>query len=457
MTDSRQDLESLSAIVRGLMPELEQDLARLVGIPSVSAIGYPEETRPALLEAHAAVTELLRQAGVEQLRSLELPDTAPVIIGEIPAPPGAPTVLLYSHYDVVPVGDESKWESPPFEATWRDGAVYGRGAADTKSNILMHVGALRAWNGRPPVGIKIVIEGQEEVGSVLTTYPPSDPGLFASDAMVVGDMGSVRPGVPTLTVGLRGMAGVIVSARTLGGPKHSGQFGGAAPDALLALVRALASLHDDNGDVAVPGLTRVEWEGASYSDAEFRALAEVLDGVPFVGSGGLGERIWSGPAMTVTGLDALPVDAPVNAVVPFARAKINARFHPAQDPVEGQAALIRHLEAQRPFGITLEVEAAETGPGFLAEASGPAYDAARDALSAAWGGETQLIATGGSIPLVSALAEAVPGAEILMLGTTDGFANIHAPNERVLVDEFEKAVLAEALFLGEYAARVGAA
>ena len=457
MTDSRQDLDSLSATVRGLMPELEQDLARLVGIPSVSAIGYPEETRPALLEAHAAVTELLRQAGVEQLRSLELPDTAPVIIGEIPAPPGAPTVLLYSHYDVVPVGDESKWESPPFEATWRDGAVYGRGAADTKSNILMHVGALRAWNGRPPVGIKIVIEGQEEVGSVLTTYPPSDPGLFASDAMVIGDMGSVRPGVPTLTVGLRGMAGVIVSARTLGGPKHSGQFGGAAPDALLALVRALASLHDDNGDVAVPGLTRVEWEGASYSDAEFRALAEVLDGVPFVGSGGLGERIWSGPAMTVTGLDALPVDAPVNAVVPFARAKINARFHPAQDPVEGQAALIRHLEAQRPFGITLEVEAAETGPGFLAEASGPAYDAARAALSAAWGGETQLIATGGSIPLVSALAEAVPGAEILMLGTTDGFANIHAPNERVLVDEFEKAVLAEALFLGEYAARVGAA
>ena len=439
------------------MPELEQDLARLVAIPSVSAPGYPEETRPALLEAHAAVTELLRGAGVEQLHSLELPDTAPVIIGEIPAPPGAPTVLLYSHYDVVPVGDEDKWESPPFEATWRDGAVYGRGAADTKSNILMHVGALRAWNGRPPVGIKIVIEGQEEVGSVLTTYPPSDPELFASDAMVIGDMGSVRPGAPTLTVGLRGMAGVIVSARTLGGPKHSGQFGGAAPDALLALARALASLHDDSGDVAVPGLMRVEWEGASYSDDEFRALAEVLDGVPFVGTGGLGERIWSGPALTVTGLDALPVDAPVNAVVPFARAKINARFHPAQDPVEGQAALMRHLEAQRPFGIALEVEAAETGPGFLADASGPAYDAARAALSAAWGSETELIATGGSIPLVSALAEAVPGAEILMFGTTDGFANIHAPNERVLVDEFEKAVLAEALFLGEYAARKGAA
>jgi acetylornithine deacetylase/succinyl-diaminopimelate desuccinylase-like protein len=453
LTDSRSDdLQSLTTAVRELMPELEQSLARLVAIPSVSAPGYPEETRPALLEAHAAVTELLREAGVQQLRSLELPDTAPIIVGEIPAPEGAPTVLLYSHYDVVPVGDESKWESPPFEATRREGAVYGRGAADTKSNILMHVGALRAWSGRPPVGIKIVIEGQEEVGSVLTTYPPSDPELFASDAMVIGDMGSVRPGTPTLTVGLRGMAGVIVSARTLGGPKHSGQFGGAAPDALLALIRALASLHDDNGDVAVPGLMRVEWEGAEYGDDEFRALAEVVDGVAFVGTGGLGERIWSGPALTVTGLDALPVDAAVNAVVPFARAKINARFHPAQDPVEGQAALIRHLEAQRPFGITLAVEAAETGPGFLAETSGPAYEAARAALSAAWGRETELIATGGSIPLVSALAEAVPGAEILMLGTTDGFANIHAPNERVLVDEFEKAVLAEAIFLGLFAA-----
>ena len=204
-------------------------------------------------------------------------------------------MLLYSHYDVVPVGDESKWESPPFEATERDGAIYGRGSADTKSNILMHVGALRAWDGKPPVGIKIVIEGQEEVGSAFSTFPPSRPGLFAADAMVIGDMGSFRPGVPTLTVALRGMAMITVEARTLAGPKHSGQFGGAAPDALLALLHALASLHDEQGDVAVPGLRREEWTGAAYSDDEFRELAEVAPGVPFFGTGGLGERIWSGP------------------------------------------------------------------------------------------------------------------------------------------------------------------
>jgi acetylornithine deacetylase/succinyl-diaminopimelate desuccinylase-like protein len=206
------------------MPRLKYDLARLVAIPSISAPGYPAATHEPLLEAYEAVVELFRDAGVRILDPLVLPGTAPVLMGEIPAPEGAPTVLLYSHYDVVPVGDESKWESPPFEATELDGAIYGRGTTDTKSNILMHVGALRAWEGRPPVGIKVVIEGMEEVGSAFSSFPPSRPELFQADAKVIGDMGSFRPGVPTLTVALRGMAMLTVEARTLAGPKHSGQF-----------------------------------------------------------------------------------------------------------------------------------------------------------------------------------------------------------------------------------------
>ena len=437
--------------VTSQMPQLKDELTSLVAIPSISALGFPESTRPALLETRDVIVELLTNAGVKSIDMLDLPDTAPVIMGEIPAPEGAPTVLLYGHYDVVPVGDESKWESPPFEASERDGAIYGRGSADSKSNILMHVGALRAWNGAPPVGIKIVIEGQEETGSAFTTYPPTQPDLFAADAIVVGDMGSIRPGVPTLTIGLRGMAVVTVQVTTLAGPKHSGQFGGAAPDALLTLIHAVASFHDARGDVVVPGLRREEWAGASYGDEEFRDLAEIEPGMPFFGTGGLGERLWSGPAITVTGMDVLPVDRAVNAVVPTARAKISMRIHPEQDPLEAQAALVRHLEELRPFGIELEVEAAETGKGFFAETSGPAYDAARAALSNAWGAETVFVATGGSIPLVSALSEAAPDAEILLLGTTDGFANIHAPNERVLVSEFENAVAAEAEFFGRYA------
>jgi acetylornithine deacetylase/succinyl-diaminopimelate desuccinylase-like protein len=443
--------------VRLLMPRLKSDLARLVAIPSISAPDYPESTHGPLLEAYDEVATLFRDAGVTILDPLELPHTAPVLMGEIPAPAGAPTILLYSHYDVVPVGDESKWESPPFEATERDGAIYGRGAADTKSNILMHVGALRAWEGRPPVGIRVVIEGMEEVGSAFSTFPPTRPELFEADAMVIGDMGSVRPGVPTLTIALRGMAMITVEARTLAGPKHSGQFGGAAPDSLIALLHALTTLNDESGDVAVDGLRREEWGGASYSDDEFRELAEILPGIPFFGTGGLGERIWSGPAVTVTGIDVLSVDKAVNAVVPYARAKVSLRVHPEQDPVEAQAALIRHLEGLKPFGVPLTVHTLETGIGFAARTDGPAYAAASEALAHAWGSETVSVATGGSIPLVNALQEAAPDAEMLLLGTTDGFANIHAPNERVMVDEFEKAVLAEADFFGLYSETTGSA
>jgi len=206
--------------VRKLVPDLQRDLEHLVRIPSISA---PGELGEPLLEAFAMTSRLFADAGVAVGR-LDLPDTAPVVVGEIPAPPGAPTVLLYSHYDVVPAGDESEWRSPPFEPTERDGALYGRGAADTKSNILMHVGALRAWDGRPPVGIKICIEGYEEIGSgALTSYPPTDPDLFRADALVIGDMGSMSPGVPTLTTALRvsrsTVAVPITAVETMGTPR----------------------------------------------------------------------------------------------------------------------------------------------------------------------------------------------------------------------------------------------
>ena len=443
-TPSRED-------VAALMPQLKEELARLVAIPSISAWDFPAETRPALSRCYDAILPLVRDAGAVTLGSLELPNTAPVITGEIPGPEGAPTVLLYGHYDVVPAGDEEKWHSPPFEATERDGAIYGRGAADSKSNILAHVGALRAWGGKPPVGIKILIEGQEEVGSVLET--PSALAPFRSDAILVADGGNIRPGAPSLTVGLRGDAPIVVEVRTLGSAKHSGQFGGAAPDALIALLHGLASLHDESGDVAVDGLRRDAWKGASWTDDEFRQLAEMEPGMPFIGTGPLADRVWSGAAITITGIDVPPVDGAVAAVSPYARARLNVRVHPEQDAAEAQAAVIRHLENVKPFGIPLTASGGDTGNGFAADTGGPAYEAAYAAFEAAWGSEPQLIATGGSIPLVKALSEAAPDAEILLYGATDGFANIHGPNERVLIDEFEKTVLAETLFFQEYADR----
>ena len=440
--------------VAALMPQLKSDLARLVAIPSVSEWGFPEHTRPALLEAHQAVVELFRGAGVESFSSLELEGTAPVITGEIPAPDGAPTVLLYGHYDVVAAGDEALWTSPPFEASERDDAIYGRGAADSKANILVHVGALRAWEGKPPVGIKLLLEGQEEVGSPLEEgYPSEHPEVFRADAIVVADGGSIRAGQPSLTVSLRGDARITVEVRTLASNKHSGQYGGAAPDALVVLLRALASLWDEHGDVAVEGLRREDWNGESYTDEEFRKLAEIEDGIPIVGTGSIGSRIWTGASITVLGIDAPAVEGAAAAVQSHARASLNVRIHPQQSAKDAQDAVVRHLEAQQPFGVALELTAGATGDGFRAGASGAGWDAMTSAMEQAWGEPVVEIATGGAIPLVKAMSEGVPGAAIFVFGCTDSFANIHGPDERLLVDEWEKAVLAEALFFQELANR----
>jgi acetylornithine deacetylase/succinyl-diaminopimelate desuccinylase-like protein len=358
----------------------------------------------------------------------------------------------------VPAGDESLWRTPPFEPTLIDGALHGRGAADTKSNIMSIVGAIRAWDGRPPVGVKVVVEGLEEVGGgAFTEYPPTDPDRFAADVMLIADLGNVRPGVPTLTVALRGMANIVIEARTLDSAKHSGMYGGAAPDALLAVVRALASLHDERGDVVVPGLRRNEWDGGGPDEAEFRELAEIVGEQPLIGTGTLGSRVWSGPAITVIGIDAPSVEDALNAVSPYARAKLNVRVHPEQDPLEAQAAVVRHLEAQRPFGIELTVEAQETGRGYAATLTGPAFQAASEAWALAWDSPTTAAGAGGSIPLVASLHAAAPEAAILLGGTTDGYSNIHGPNERVLLDEVERTTVAIATLFGRLAAKEGSA
>ncbi|WP_017594724.1 M20/M25/M40 family metallo-hydrolase [Nocardiopsis potens] len=441
-------MEDLARRVDELADGLGADLVGLAAIPSIAFPGYPDEP---VLRAHDRVVELLRSAGVGSIGGLDLPDTQPVITGSIPAPEGAPTVLLYAHYDVQPPGDESLWDSPPFEPTRVDGAIRARGIADDKANILVHVGALRAFGGRPPVGVKVVIEGQEEYGSAFDDYPASDPDLFGSDAMVIADMGNVRPGVPTFTVALRGDTEVIVEARTLAEPRHSGEYGGAAPDALIVLLHALATLHDAEGDVAVPGLLREEWDGATLEEDEFRRMAEVREGVPLFGTGSLGRRLWTGPAITVMGLDAPSVDGAAAAVVPYARAKLNVRVHPRQKAAEAQRAVVEHLDRVRPFGVRLQVAPGDAGDGFAARTGGPAYRAAAEAMREAWGAEPVHMASGGAIPLVSGLAEAVPDAEILLFGAQDSMSNLHAPNERVLLDELKRAVHAEAAFFRAFA------
>ncbi|WP_324193663.1 M20/M25/M40 family metallo-hydrolase [Nocardia otitidiscaviarum] len=446
----------LAATVDALMPELKAKLERLVSIPSIAFPDYPREN---VQRAHDFVAEELRSAGIGDIRVLELPRTAPVVYGRIPAPEGAPTVLLYAHYDVQPPGDAELWHTPPFRPTERDGAIYGRGAADCKANVIAHIAALRAYGGTPPVGVIVVIEGQEEYGSDFDDYPAAHPELFQADAMLICDAGNLRAGTPTLVTALRGVADVFVEVRTLAAPVHSGQFGGAAPDALLALMAGLATLHDADGNVAVPGLRRDTWTGADYTETEFAEITGMTPDMPLLGTGPIGERIWYGPAITVIGLDAPAVETAASAVVPYARAYLNVRVHPEQDPAEGQRAVIEHLRRARPFGIPLTVSGGDVGTGFAAGTDGPAYTAMRAAMAKAWGTDAVDSAMGGSIPLTNSMAAAAPHAEVLMLGVEDAKCNMHGYNERVLLSELRNVAVAEAeffrLFARTFAERAG--
>lgn len=433
------------------MPATRADLDRLVRIPSIAFAGFPPEPPRA---AAAAVTDILQGAGLDDVRLLDVPDSPPAVFAQLPAPPGAATVLLYGHYDVQPAGVEADWTSPPFEPVERDGRLYGRGAADDKSGIVMHAAALRALGADAQVGVKVLIEGAEETGlGGLEELVRAQPELVAADAIVIADAGNHAVGRPTLTTSLRGVAKILIEVRTLAGPVHSGLYGGPAPDALAALIGMLASLHDEAGKVAVKGLEAVPYEGASYDEPAFRRDAGVLAGVALAGSGGIAEQLFSRPAITVIGIDAPAVDGAANAVVPRARAAVSVRVPPGLDPGVAREAVVRHLQAVAPWRAVLVFTNAGGGEGFAARTDGPAYAAATRALEAAFGSPVSHYGMGGSIPLVAAFHAAAPDAEMILWGAEEPLTRIHAPNESVDLAELERCVLAETLFLAEMAVR----
>ncbi len=431
--------------VGDLFPELRADLERLIGLPSLAFEGYP---RGPLQETADAVAALVAVAGMPQVELLNIPGAPPVVYAARPAAPGAPTVLLYAHYDVQPAGDEAKWTSPPFEPAERDGRLYGRGACDDKSGIIMHTGALRAIGGDCAVGIKIVIEGQEETGfGALEEFVLAHPGLFAADAIVIADAGNRSLGVPTLTTSLRGLTAVDLEVATLKGPVHSGSFGGAAPDALIALTRIIATLHDANGDVAIDGLDRIPYDGGEYDEDAYRAHAGVLPDVALIGSGGLAERLFARPSVNVIGIDAPVVREAVNSLVPRARARVSVRLAPGQDPAAAQRAVARHLLSVAPWHVRVTITPSGIGEGYLAQTDGPVLSAAAEALRVAFERDAVHFGQGGSIPLVAAFHQAVPGAEIVLWGAGEPLCRAHAPDESVDLGELQRCILAEAVFL----------
>ncbi|MDX3799510.1 dipeptidase [Streptomyces sp. AK04-3B] len=441
--------------VASLMPRARAELTELVSFASVA--DFDQFPRSESEAAVAWISAALRAEGFEDVAVLDTPDGTQSVYGCLPGPAGARTVLLYAHYDVQPPLDEAAWTSPPFELTERDGRWYGRGSADCKGGVIMHLLALRALkaNGGVPVTVKVIVEGSEEQGTGgLERYAEEHPDLLTADAIVIGDAGNFRVGLPTVTSTLRGMTMLRVRVDTLEGNLHSGQFGGAAPDALGALIRVLDSLRAEDGSTTVDGLTDdSRWEGLQYDEAQFRQDAKVLDGVDLIGSGTVADRIWARPAVTVLGIDCPPVVGATPSVQASARALISLRVPPGVDAAEATKLLQAHLEAHTPWGARVSTEQIGQGQAFSADTTSPAYAAMAEAMTVAYPGqEMQYAGQGGSIPLCNTLAGLYPRAEILLIGLSEPEAQIHAVDESVSPQELERLSVAEALFLRHYAA-----
>ncbi|WP_353509893.1 M20/M25/M40 family metallo-hydrolase [Intrasporangium sp.] len=444
------DHQDIAAKAATLMPDVLSDLEGLVAIPSVAFPGYPAEPVHEMAEKTLA---MFRAVGFENAALMEVPSGYPPIYGEIAGPPGSPTVLLYAHYDVQPAPPEQGWSSDPWTPTRKaDGRIYGRGAADDKGGIAAHLGTLRVFDGKPPCTVKLLLEGMEETESNLEAFVEAHPDLVQCDVFLVCDMGNLEAGEPVLTTALRGDVACIVTVRTLEHPLHSGVHGGAAPDAMMALARLLATLHDENGDVAVHGVSSGEWTGADLSEAAFREGADLLDGVQLTGTGSMGSRLWSRPSVSAIGLDMTTIAGSSNVLIPEARAKISMRIVPGADPVKELDALVAHLQSHAPWGAQVEVVRTKEAPPFLCRTDGPAYAAARLALKTAYGKEPGDAGSGGSIPLLRTLEQLVPGAEFILVGPEDvAKARIHASDESVDPSEIEKLIVTQAVFLEELA------
>ena len=442
--------EKLRERIAGDMPRTIAELERLVRIPSM---GYPDYD-PANVRASAETTrDILAEAGVPDARLLELDGGHPAVFGHLPGPSGAPTVLLYAHHDVQPEGPLDEWDTPPFEPVVKDGRMYGRGAADDKSGIVIHAAAIRALlaDGDPPVTIKVLVEGEEECSTAhLPELVQGNADLLRADVVVIADGGNYRTGVPTLNSSIRGVTDLVVQVRVLPRAQHSGSYGGAIPDAITALSRMIASLHHDDGTVAIEGLRRFPWTGMQIPEDEFRQESGVLDQVELMGSGPLSDRLFTGPAVAVLGVDAPAIAGSSNQIVPFARARVSLRIAPGDDPVAAQAALEEHLRAHAPWGVEVTFEESsgfDAGHGHLVDTTSPASRAAMDALAQAYGRDAIELGSGGSIPLVPMLTQTFPGIEVLIWGAMDERSFIHSVNESVDLSEIERITLAEVLFL----------
>ncbi|MEO7348875.1 MAG: dipeptidase [Terrimesophilobacter sp.] len=460
--DSSVLLSTLADSVDAGLPSTLAELGDLVRIPSVSWAAFDPSHVHQSATAIRTLVEDLKVFDSVQISQATIGDTEelgqPAILATRAAKNGKPTIMLYAHHDVQPPGKDEDWDTPPFEPTVRGDRLYGRGAADDKAGVMAHIAAIRAFVETAgtdfELGLVLFIEGEEEFGSrSFKNFLLCHRTELAADVIVVADSDNWDINTPALTVALRGNATFRLTVRTLDHASHSGMFGGAAPDAMLAMVRLLSTLHDENGSVAVEGLTSFQGDTPDYPESQLSLEAAFLEGVTSIGTGSIPSRLWFQPSITVTGIDAPSVANASNTLLPSVSVRVSSRIAPGQNAHDAFEAIARHLHAHAPFGATVEIDDVDRGEPFLVDTSGWAVAEAKDAMALAWGVEPVETGIGGSIPFISDLVELFPEAQILVTGVEDPDSRAHSPNESLHLGVFRRAVLTEAVLLSKLNSR----
>ncbi len=426
------------------------NLKDLVRIPSISFPGF--DPTPVKQSAEA-VANLMRKCGLLDVRILNAGTGHPTAFGQWTGAPGKPVILLYAHHDIQPIGREELWITPPFEPTERNGRLYGRGVSDDKGGVIMHLAALGSYLasiGSLPVNVKLVIEGEEEVGSTnLDQLLQDNRELFSADVILIADSENFDTGIPSLTASLRGIVTVNIEVRALGSSVHSGTWGGPLPDPVIALAKMLAGLVDDQGQPSIPGLMgkvralspveKADLEALPFKESLYRKQSQILNGVKMIGGeGSVYEKMWYRPSVAVNAIEASSRRQAANIINGSAWARVGIRIVPDMDPAETLDLLKNHLLRHAPpWGVEVRIEQESPSRWWRTDTNGPVFEAARAALEKGYGRKPVIVGAGGSIPFVQTVTEALGGIPALLFGVGDPYTAAHSENESLLISDWE--------------------